>query len=226
MIVILCGKSASGKDTIAQELIEKFEYNRILSETTRPMRDGEIEGKEYNFIPENIFLSRIKNNKYIEYKIYEAINDKTGETETWYYGTPKKELNPSQTYITIKDPLGVQELQNYYGKENCLVFYINTNDKIRFERVQKRGSFNLQEWNKRLTSDNEKLEMIQKILTEMEYVEIENPWIEGWNLLEIRTNETVHSLGISSDIISFDGKFYKATDSVEEIGDLMRNTIE
>lgn len=77
-----------------------------------------------------------------------------------------------------------------------------------------------------ITSDNEKLEMIQKILIEMDYVEIENPWIEGWYLFEIRTNETVHSLGISSDIMSFDGKFYKATDSVEGIGELMRNTIE
>ena len=60
----------------------------------------------------------------------------------------------------------------------------------------------------------------------MDYVEIENPWIEGWYLFEIRTNETVYSLGISSDIMSFDGKFYKATDFVEEIGELMRNTIE
>ena len=65
-------------------------------------------------------------------------------------------------------------------------------------------------------SDNEKLEKIQQIFMEMNYEEIENPWIEGWYQFEIQTSETVHSLGITSDIISFDGKFYKVTDSVEK----------
>lgn len=74
------------------------------------------------------------------------------------------------------------------------------------------------------TSDNEKLEKIQQIFTEMNYEEIENPWIEGWYQFEIQTSETVHSLGITSDIISFDGKFYKVTDSVgKEISSLLRN---
>ena len=74
------------------------------------------------------------------------------------------------------------------------------------------------------TSDNEKLEKIQQIFMEMNYEEIENPWIEGWYQFEIQTSETVHSLGITSDIISFDGKFYKVTDSVEkEISSLLRN---
>ena len=74
------------------------------------------------------------------------------------------------------------------------------------------------------TSDNEKLEKIQQIFMEMNYEEIENPWIEGWYQFEIQTSETVYSLGITSDIISFDGKFYKVTDSVEkEISSLLRN---
>lgn len=74
------------------------------------------------------------------------------------------------------------------------------------------------------TSDNEKLEKIQQIFMEMNYEEIENPWIEGWYQFEIQTSETVHFLGITSDIISFDGKFYKVTDSVEkEISSLLRN---
>lgn len=74
------------------------------------------------------------------------------------------------------------------------------------------------------TSDNEKLEKIQQIFMEMNYEEIENPWIEGWYQFEIQRSETVHSLGITSDIISFDGKFYKVTDSVgKEISSLLRN---
>ena len=74
------------------------------------------------------------------------------------------------------------------------------------------------------TSDEEKLDMIQQIFCKMSYVEIENPWVEGWYQFGIQTNETEYSLGIASDIISFDGKFYKVTDSVEkEISSLLRN---
>lgn len=73
------------------------------------------------------------------------------------------------------------------------------------------------------TSDEEKLDMIQQIFCKMSYVEIENPWVEGWYQFGIQTNETEYSLGIASDIISFDGKFYKVTDSVEmEISSLLK----
>lgn len=73
------------------------------------------------------------------------------------------------------------------------------------------------------TSDEEKLDMIQQIFCKMSYVEIENPWVEGWYQFGIQTNETEYSLGIASDIISFDGKFYKVTDSVGmEISSLLK----
>jgi guanylate kinase len=48
MFLILCGKSGSGKDKILNELVNKHNYESIVSYTTRPMRDGEMEGREYN----------------------------------------------------------------------------------------------------------------------------------------------------------------------------------
>ena len=47
MIVIL-GKTCSGKDTVVNRLIEKYEYERIISYTTRPKRKGEIQDKTYH----------------------------------------------------------------------------------------------------------------------------------------------------------------------------------
>lgn len=41
MITILCGKSASGKDTLLNELKNSREFNTIISTTSRPIRDGE-----------------------------------------------------------------------------------------------------------------------------------------------------------------------------------------
>ena len=73
-------------------------------------------------------------------------------------------------------------------------------------------------------SDAGKLAELQAIFTEMTYKEIENPWIEGWYLFEIYTDEKIYDMGISGKTIRFGGKFYKVADSiakeiVEEIKD-------
>lgn len=47
-MIILVGKSCSGKDTVVKELT-KMGYNKIVTCTTRPPRPGEINGREYHF---------------------------------------------------------------------------------------------------------------------------------------------------------------------------------
>ena len=43
MLIGLCGKSGTGKSTIAKE-IEALGYNRVVTDTTRPPRPGEQHG--------------------------------------------------------------------------------------------------------------------------------------------------------------------------------------
>ena len=59
MSICLVGKSCSGKDTIARELV-KLGYERILTYTTRPQRPSELDGVDYHFITENEFKDMIK----------------------------------------------------------------------------------------------------------------------------------------------------------------------
>ena len=51
-IYVLLGKSASGKDTIAKKVMKKMEgqLHPIVPYTTRPIRDGEENGKQYYFV--------------------------------------------------------------------------------------------------------------------------------------------------------------------------------
>ena len=65
MILILCGKSGCGKDTLFKKLVnEDHLFSPIISTTTRPMRKGEKEGREYYFTDEATFKSR--NDEWIE----------------------------------------------------------------------------------------------------------------------------------------------------------------
>ena len=155
MITILCGKSASGKDTLLNELKAKEGFDSIISTTSRPIREGEQNGREYNFVPKSEFLQMIEKDEFLEYRTYNTTF--AGEPDTWYYGCPKKtldDLDPNKDYVIILDMGGTKDFINYYGKENCFVCYVDTSDDIRMQRAGQRGSFDETEWNRRAADDN------------------------------------------------------------------------
>ena len=50
MIYIITGPSGVGKNTIINELSNHLEFYFSVSHTTRPRRDSEIDGKDYDFM--------------------------------------------------------------------------------------------------------------------------------------------------------------------------------
>ena len=106
-IITLTGCSASGKDTILRKVIESnSNIVPIISSNTRPMRVGEKDGREYNFI-DNKDLDL---NKFIEYREYNTING------VWIYGVEEEEfykkLNMG-TPIIILDYEGLKKIRKY-----------------------------------------------------------------------------------------------------------------
>ena len=84
MLVILSGVAGAGKDTIKKELIKRMEnVESLTSFTSRPMRDGDIEGQTYNFVSREEFEKMIENDEFYEYDIH----------HNQYYGTSRKLLN-------------------------------------------------------------------------------------------------------------------------------------
>lgn len=80
VLVVLSGPSGVGKGTIAKLLVERNKNLALsISCTTRSPRDGEVNGKEYFFIPKPEFEEKIKNNGLLEYS----------EHFENFYGTPK-----------------------------------------------------------------------------------------------------------------------------------------
>ncbi len=61
MLVLLSGVSGAGKDTIKKELIKRMDnVISMPSYTDRKPREGEIDGKIYNFITTEEFEEKIK----------------------------------------------------------------------------------------------------------------------------------------------------------------------
>ncbi len=84
LVVILSGASSVGKGAIRQKLLEDKDMNLFfsISETTRPKKEGEIDGKDYYFVTHKDFANSVKNRELLEYT----------EFNGYYYGTPKAQV--------------------------------------------------------------------------------------------------------------------------------------
>lgn len=125
--VILVGHGGCGKDYLAEYLIEKG-FNRNIAYTTRPQREGEINGEDYFFINSDNFETKIDEGFWHEYNIF--IPEKK-----WYYGSSQTQYDNCNLFI--KEPNGVSLLKDT-EREDCFVIYINISEQIRRERMSVR----------------------------------------------------------------------------------------
>ena len=67
-IIALIGEAGSGKDSIMQNILKKrpLAFNEIISCTTRPMREGEVEGVNYFYLTPEEFTSKVLNGEMLE----------------------------------------------------------------------------------------------------------------------------------------------------------------
>lgn len=90
MLYCILGNSGSGKNTILEKLLKKPELNlgRVVTCTTRPMREKEIPGQEYHYIDRSLAIKIMNSDIIIEARRY-----KVNSGEYWYYFTPDFCLN-------------------------------------------------------------------------------------------------------------------------------------
>ena len=150
-VIILTGKSCSGKDEVRRGL-KKYNFNNIISYTSRPMRINEIDGVDYHFVNRNQFENMIEKEQMIEYRTYDTLVNNM--PDKWYYGLKKEKLNPKERNIVILDLDGVENFIKYYGKKNCFVVYMCCPKNERKRRAIERGSFDITEWNRRIIADD------------------------------------------------------------------------
>ena len=149
MKLIICGMSSSGKDFARNYLINKYKLNPIISHTSRPIRVGETEGKEYYFISYSKFLEMDYMNEFVEMRSYSTLVD--NKSGIWNYGTTYTELLKDK-FVGIKCLVGAKAIKKAYPE--TIVIHIHTDDDIREARVRLRGSFDEVEWNRRKSADS------------------------------------------------------------------------
>lgn len=146
-MIIIVGKTCSGKDTIVNKLISEHDFKRIITYTSRPMRNGEEQDVDYHFISEEYFKYKIENDFFVEWKSYDTVDG------VWYYGTALEDLeNVEDNTVVILTPNGYRDVvKKLNNKVKCIYIYAN-NDTIK-KRLVTRGDKE-KEANRRLAHDN------------------------------------------------------------------------
>lgn len=132
-IFYIMGKSASGKDRIYHELLQRnaLDLKELVLYTTRPIREGETNGKEYHFVDRSVLEQLRSRGKIIEERSYDTIHG------IWTYFTAddgKTDLT-SFNYAAIGTLESYEKLKAYYGEEALVPIYIEVEDGIRLERA-------------------------------------------------------------------------------------------
>lgn len=143
MLIILTGKTASGKDTVISKLLSLLPgFKKVVTTTSRPPRDGEQSGVDYFFISREDFKQKIERGNFIEYVEYGGN----------FYGTEKTQLmDANQDLIWKIDPSRAGKIRELIDSR-VLVIYLTVDDSVVLERLRKRG-FSQEDINKRMSED-------------------------------------------------------------------------
>lgn len=173
-MIIIVGKSGSGKDSVVKKLTNFYDYKKIVTWTTRPMRPKEIQDVTYHFTDEETFEEKIEEGFFAEWKKYESIEG------TWYYGTALLDLTTfNEDKIIILTPDGYQDIKDIIGKDTLTV-YLKSKNRILKSRLKKRGD-NPKEIKRRLRHNKKDFKGIEK---EVDVV-IENNKRDLWDIAKM-----------------------------------------
>lgn len=133
-ILIILGRSASGKDKLYNTLLEdgSLHLQKIVLYTTRPIRAGEVDGETYHFIDEEKLHALRRSGKVIEERTYETV------AGPWTYLTADEGIDPKANYILIGTLESFAALRAYYGAERVVPLFIRVTEEHLLERAMKR----------------------------------------------------------------------------------------
>ena len=134
-IYYIMGKSSSGKDTLFKEIGQRLpELKTVVPYTTRPIREGEQNVREYHFVDETGLSKLEEAGRVIELRTYHTVHG------LWKYFTVDDgqiDLNTSD-YLMIGTLESYEKMREYYGSEYLVPIYIEVESGERLSRALER----------------------------------------------------------------------------------------
>lgn len=161
-ILILIGKTASGKDLIINKLVSEHNFNRIIRYTTRSIRKNEKQDITYHYISTSDFMQKIDNGYFAEWKSYVTAEG------LWYYGTALKDLeNTDENSVIILPPSQYRKVIKKLSQKPISIYLYANNSTIKKRLIGRNN--NTKENERRLIRDNEDFKGIENEVDKIVY---------------------------------------------------------
>ncbi len=152
-MIVICAPSGTGKSTLLNRLKNDIpDLKWSVSCTTRPMRAGEVHGKDYYFIKEESFKKQIESDEFIEW----------AKVHSNYYGTSKRFvteglLNNWKMLFDL-DVQGADAMKKIYGKDAQVIFIEPPSIEELEKRLIARGTDAMEVIRERINNARKELE--------------------------------------------------------------------
>lgn len=156
-LIIISGTTCAGKGTVIQELLKRNDNLHLsISYTSRSIRRGEVDGRDYYFVSPEEFQKRIEEGAFLEYAQVQY---------GCYYGTPKKEiremLEEGKDIILEIDVNGARQIKELYP-ETILIFIMAPSMEVVKERIKRRNAEDAEQIVKRFKRAYQEINEINK----------------------------------------------------------------
>lgn len=153
-MIVIIGESASGKSTLQKMLIkDDSKYKKVVTYTTRPKRNGEIDNVDYHFVSQSTFDKLVNADFFLEHAKYRG----------WCYGTAKEDCKDKNS-VAVLNPAGLRALKRLDFETTSIYLYVDR--RSRLIRILERGD-NIDEAYRRNLSDVGQFHEVDK---EVDYV--------------------------------------------------------
>lgn len=134
--IILTGISASGKTVLQKFMVEKDGFVKVVTTTTRPMRDGEVDGESYHFLSKDEFLKKKIAGDFIETNQLPSNNE--------FYGTTYEALDHASAKgipVLVLDYNGANKLKDDLPSDfKPFIVFLDCPVECAINRVKRRSS--------------------------------------------------------------------------------------
>jgi guanylate kinase len=111
MNILIIGNKYTGKTVLENELQRLYQFDKIISYTTRKPRPLEVDGVDYHFITLDNFINKSIDNDFIE-----SVNN----YDNWY-GIAKEDLLNNDDNVLVVERKGLAQILENSDRDNYFI---------------------------------------------------------------------------------------------------------